>query len=888
MLQKTGFIVICILLVTKYIFGQSTTGNIEGWILNEDNQPVSGVNILFTSPDLQGTKGCTTNEFGYFIASTLPVGTYTLDLSHIAYQKLKVKEIQVLLGRTTSLGKIHLVKGTIKTKEVVVTAARQVIDTRSAANSKNLTANQFAELPLERNYFHIAELLPHANTSYKGDRGTNFSGSTGLENRYFIDGSEITDTEIGILSLHLPYNFIREVEIQTGGYQAEYQSALGGVINTITYSGSNEFHGSVFGFFTNNNFSRQPRYYKGQPPQGNYANYDVGFGLGGPLVKDRLWFYAAYDPERISEDVYIKGLDFLNSGITYHKYAGKITWNAGENNLLTLAFSGSPRKGNIVTDFYPTLEAVNKEAVQRDMTEFVMDASVRGIHKLSEYFMLESSLSLYSDELRMSSVSPRGNEPVFEDYVNGTLSGGQGFSYWEMTNRLLKSSIKGTLLLPAHTIKAGAGYYGSSIKQGIDWRDIVRYPENYYYFKQIQKGTLKSNIFSAFIQDSWQISDRLCFNAGLRWDPQWLIGSDGSLAQKITDQVQPRIGVVYQPGEPGIQKITASYGRFYEPLLLSMSVTYHITDGYWGAVIYPNDPRIDTSNAQALGNFAGYVTNIPDLKGQYNDEITIGYERLISNDFKIGVRGIYRWLGQGIEDGVVSEADQERYGSLQVYGNPGSGSLSMLPRMKREYTALELTLQRFDPTGINFLFSYVLSRNWGNYDGLAETYDQSGSAILYPNNTDQFGTPERLINSEGLLPNDRTHVFKFFGSYRFDFGLTTGMALQLMSGTPLNEFGADQIFGASTFLQPRGTVGRTPFIWDLNLRFMYDVSNIFPLGYNSKLILDILHVASQRTIIDYYQYHYFDYEQNYADPSYMKPVQFQPPMSLRIGMEVNF
>ena len=215
-------------------------------------------------------------------------------------------------------------------------------------------------------------------------------------------------------------------------------------------------------------------------------------------------------------------------------------------------------------------------------------------------------------------------------------------------------------------------------------------------------------------------------------------------------------------------------------------------------------------------------------------------------------------------------------------------ALNMLPEMKREYTALEITFQRFVPSGLSFLISYVLSRNWGNYDGLAETYDQPSGAMLYPNNTNQFGNAERMVNSEGLLPNDRTHVVKFFGSYAFDFGFTAGMSMQLMSGTPLNEFGVDQIFGASTFLKPRGTNGRTPFLWDLNLRFMYDVSNIFPIGYSSKLILDLLHIASQRTIISYYQYKYFDYGQNYSDPAYMTPIQFQPPMSMRIGVEVNF
>ncbi len=201
--------------------------------------------------------------------------------------------------------------------------------------------------------------------------------------------------------------------------------------------------------------------------------------------------------------------------------------------------------------------------------------------------------------------------------------------------------------------------------------------------------------------------------------------------------------------------------------------------------------------------------------------------------------------------------------------------------------ALELTLQHFTPSGFNFILSYVLSSNRGNYDGFAETYDVAGSADIFPNNTNQFGIPERMINSEGLLPNDRTHVLKFSGSYVFDFGLTAGMIFQWMSGTPLNELGVDATYGASTFLVPRGTAGRTPSIWDLNFRFQYDFSGLIQIGKSTKLILDVLHFASQKKEIDYDQYHYYDYDQQYTNPNYMMPVQFQPPMSFRLGLEVN-
>lgn len=875
---------LCLFYVLNNLFAQSTTGNLEGWIMDSDNQPILGANVLLMSPSLQGSRGAITDERGYFHISAIPVGVYSVKISHISYQKVTINDVNLFLGQTTTLGEIHLNRGTIKTKEVIVSAGKPVIDTRSAANGETLTAKQFTPLPIERNYFHIAELLPNANQSFKGDGGTNFAGATGVENRYFVDGAEVSTPSTGVLFFELPYNFIRQVEIQTGGYQAEFPTSLGGIVNTVTNTGSNEFHGTVFGYFTNNNFSSSPRISFGQPPKGNYANYDFGFGIGGPLIRDHLWYYLAYDPSRESEDVYVEGLNMQNSYIIKHKLAGKLTWSANDNNMITLSMSGSPLTARKV--YSSDVKVLNPEYCTENESSLYLSTSLKGIHNISKNFMLESGLSLYVMNITTKPINEDGTKPIYIDYVDGIASGGLGYTMFNPRMHQLSASVKGNLSLPSHNVKTGMEYFSSSAARDEGTNALVHDPTGYLAVESAIKGTVQQHNVSAFIQDSWQISKRLCLNAGIRWDPQWLIASDGSVAQKITDQWQPRLGLIYQPGETGNQKITASFGRFYEPLQLSLSITYHIKGAYYNQIFYPNDPRVDTSGAYFMPNLNPFVTNIPDLKGQYYDEFSLGYERLLSSEFKIGIRGIYRYLGQGIEDGVPTPENQEKFQSLQVYGNPGSGMLSMLPEMKREYTSLEFTLQRFAPTGFNFLFTYVLSRNWGNYDGLAETND---GTYVWGNATNQFAIPERMINADGLLPNDRTHVVKFSGSYAFGFGLTTGIIFQFMSGTPLNEFGIDPVYQvASTFLQPRGSAGRTPSIWDLNFRFMYDFSRLMQIGSSARLILDVLHFASQRTVLDYYQYHYYDYEQNYANPNYMNPKQFQPPMSIRIGMEVGF
>ena len=262
---------------------QTTTGSLAGWIFDAGHQPVIGANVSVTSPELQGVRGAATDDGGCFHIPALPAGTYSANIAHISYRQTTVNHIRILLGQTTTIGELQLTQRTIEAQEVVVSAEQRIIDTRSTTNGMNLSNGRFTTLPIERSFIRVPELLPNANQSYKKD-GTNFAGATGVENKYFIDGAEVTEPHVGLADFDLPYNFVREVEVRSGGYEAEYPGSLGGIVNAVTYSGGNEVHGKVFGFLTNNNFRGAPQIVSGEPPQGNFSDYDVGVGIGGSLA----------------------------------------------------------------------------------------------------------------------------------------------------------------------------------------------------------------------------------------------------------------------------------------------------------------------------------------------------------------------------------------------------------------------------------------------------------------------------------------------------------------------------------------------------------------------------------------------------------------------------
>jgi hypothetical protein len=275
-----------------------------------------------------------------------------------------------------------------------------------------------------------------------------------------------------------------------------------------------------------------------------------------------------------------------------------------------------------------------------------------------------------------------------------------------------------------------------------------------------------------------------------------------------------------------------------------------------------------------------------DIKGQHYDEFSLGYERALGGETKAGVRGIYRVLREVNEDGAIPGT-----GELW-WGNPGRGELRDLPKPRREYSAVEVSWQ-YAPKGRTVLLaSYVLSRTWGNYMGL---YNSDWGHDLI-NSHAAFDEVSWMRNSTGLLPNDRAHVVKLAGGYPVGYGLTVGASLVWQSGTPLSEFGPVEPEGLPYgFLRKRGTAGRTPSIWDLGLRFRYDIpsSSTSHGGWpQSRLILDLVHVGSPRKVVDRDQTSYFtmDSAGDLIDPNpnYGRATKYQSPMAMRIGMEVAF
>jgi len=870
------------------VWAQETTGNLEGRILDPKGQPVMGAEVSISSPVLQGIRQGATDPQGYFRFFSLPSGPYTVKIGHPDYQEMTFQDVFIRLGKTSTIGEIRLQTRFREAHEVVVVAEKPVIDIRSTTLGANLSSSQYELLPLQRNYRNLITLLPQANQSFLGDEA-NFAGATGLENKYFVDGTEVTDPFRGIAGTNLPYNFVREIEIRTGGYQAEHRSSLGGVVNVVTHSGGNEFHGQAFGFIVDNRFSEEPRQGALEPAKGDFSQHDFGLSLGGPILRDKLWFFGAYNPNFEREDVDIPGCGFYNDSKTTHSFAAKVSWQADSKNNVVFKIFGDPAKRSGVGETYGTFGMpfafANPDPYLEDIETGGVNLSLIGNHFFSRNFFVETTLSRITQKYKNLPATERGGEDyLFIDTESGIWSGGVGL-WSDSFSAQMSFGVKGTLLFNRHTAKAGFEYKDNQLTINERGEALWRYGPDFYFKWENEKiaKEVHNRIPSFFVQDSWRLSERVQINAGLRWDGQFWVGSDGKVAQKVLGQYQPRIGFIYQPGELGSQKVFGSFGRFYQELS-TYPILYTFAEGVITKFLYyDHDPRIDPSGGYGFDIISTIPPEIKGLKGQYYDEFSLGYERQLLKNLKLGIGGVYRTLKEGLENSFLPDTGE------YAFGNPGSGKLIDFPRVNRQYSAIQLTLEKIGGKSFNFIASYVLSKNHGNYMGLFN----SDFNYPFPNSNGSYDILETLTNSTGLLPNDRTQVFKFSGSYRFDFGLTAGTWLIWQSGTPLNEFGGSTVGPPFyTFLKQRGTAGRTPAIFDLNLRLTYDLARLTQTKWQPKLIADVFHVGSRRKPVNFEQVHYFNQDpggnQINPNPIYGLATRYHPPISMRLGIEVNF
>jgi outer membrane receptor protein involved in Fe transport len=346
-----ALMMMCLLLSSISVLAQtSTTGTIEGTVTDTNGAVVPNATVVINGGGLLRPQTTTSDNNGTYRFFQVPPGKYTVKVeSSAGFDSFEQSNVEVNLSKSTNVNISLKPKGVGATVDVV--ASSPEIDTTNNVSGTNVSTEFFSNIPTSRTVQGLYTIAPTVARSglrdaSGRDRDPSVGGSSGPENNYILDGVNATDPAFGGSGANIPFEFVQEVEIKTGAYGADQGLATGGVFNVITKSGGNEFHGDVFGYFSNKSLVAATKNFGFTDLASNgFSELDAGVDVGGPIIKNRLTFFAAFNPQ------YRKNFSLtqtfrqpVESKIQTPFYAGKVTWLINNSNTFTASTFGDYTK----------------------------------------------------------------------------------------------------------------------------------------------------------------------------------------------------------------------------------------------------------------------------------------------------------------------------------------------------------------------------------------------------------------------------------------------------------------------------------------------------------------------------------------------------------------
>ena len=906
-LSITGLAVGAIAISAPAAAQDYTAGAVTGTVTDADGNAVAGASVTLSSNDTGTSRTSTSTSTGAFRFSSLTPGNYTLKVSSSGAPDFTATDVRVVASQTAAL---NVALATGGQQEIVVTAAQiqQPFTGTTTGVSVDLE-DLVTKVPIGRDITNVMLLAPGTSRgeSIFGGNSANFvsiNGSSVAENAYYINGLNITNFDNYLGGAEVPFDFYKSVEVKSGGYSAEFGRATGGIVNAVSKSGSNDFSAAIHLNYAPDWARSDSKNLLTCDTAGNcepYTNrkydksdsYSAIVEASGPIIQDRLFVYGLLEMQH-SQTL----TNARSSSLAYRRetndpfWAVKVDAYPLDDHHFEFTIFDS-RKSTTQANLAYSEDANGKPSYGPSGATFNENkGGVNFVGKYTGHFTdwltLSAAYGRMRDRFDLTPVDINAGAPYMSNAtqgdLNGTPNGGlltaQSNSIVDLPYRIQRKFFRAdadlfftafgdhhirmgydqenntlvhTGVSPGQTVMCNgflstaactAGIAGSGARLLFRPADVNGPVVEVNYYNT--GGAFKARNRAAYIQDEWDVTDRLTLNLGLRRDDFLLRKGDGSILVDLDKNYAPRIGATYDLFEDHSGKIKAFWGRYFLPVASNTAFRQASPELYlrerWNYAGFDSDGLpILTTQVTNLSNYASAcpisltpnssgqncsVTGdgtVPDtsaaittnLKATRETEYLLGYEQKLG-DWTAGITYTHRNLDISAEDmaidaaviaycnanGIADCEDTWTGFNQYVVTNPGHDVIVNLrgadgrqvhftaaelgyPKAKRTYDAVEFTVKHPWNGQWSFEGNYTWSRSKGNSEGFVQSdFQQDDSGI-----TQDFDQPGFLDGAYGYLPNHRRHRIKAWGAYSFFDSFILGSNITVESPRPLSCFG---------------------------------------------------------------------------------------------------
>jgi outer membrane receptor protein involved in Fe transport len=773
---------------TLLVFGgvataQQGTTEIRGKVVDSSNAAVPGATVLVRNQDTGMFRETVSAADGTYFVTAVTPGRYQVSAELQGFKKQLLSDVVLEVGKTTTLD-IQLAVGAIE-ESVTVSAERQLVDTSSKEIGGNLTARELVELPsINRNFVGLIGVLPgiipNVSTDSVGSDAIITNGRESRNNNYLVDGANNFDDVNGGRSgtqARTALESIQEFQVITNQFDAEYGRTSGAVVNAVTKSGTNQWHGVGFVFGQDKAWTAEEYFAKkNNSPKPDTMRREFGGTFGGPIVRDKAHFFASVERVVMDEGITINipsRPEFNTTGIEQTRIWNTVArfdhqLNASNTWGVRWLREYSPQFNQIINN---RTAAAAEEEDDLDQTIVASLSSVIGNARVNTL-----RVNWTQEDVAFANPCYNGNgrqqaacDPTlsFQSFVDQQSDRAQARinDAYQIDNTFswFVPGMKGD-----HDFKFGAQYQYSTVQNSNDGNlngtfsfaqsngpfnasNPRTYPDRF----SIRVGgalasTQKVHFIGAFAQDKWKLNNHLTLSLGLRWDAEVTpidevdnpYFSDAAAYPVDWNNIQPRVGFAYSVGNSGRQVVRGGYGKFYE------RTYFELVGGFYtgGTYVFSSNRNFPLANAD-LGPRNGNFPTDPFLVN--GPVITPQARAALDAAFPPGQRFQNTGATWDHPDRKVPYSHQASIGYERQLGSTLSVSADYVRNMSRDLlftqqlnptlratpvtaqspnvrqgsaalTAAQTALRAADPAFVNFTtgVSIPLNVGWTNYDAL--------------------------------------------------------------------------------------------------------------------------------------------------------------------------